>query len=142
MTANKVRELNEIGNFFATVSLDKTNELKGKVQSFITRSKQLENLQKFVQETSDVFNLLLSPEDVNLETLSMIKVVVFNEFAKTANVSLDDVLFALKHMRKQLLEAKDALEGKKELPVGYIIYRYLNPCAGAVNLLFHLIDNL
>lgn len=69
------------------------------------------------REPYQLFDLLLPPENPTIEQFSAAKVVLFNEFAKTVNVTFDDISFTAKMIRKRMLEIKDIMQSRKELPV-------------------------
>lgn len=60
--------------------------------------------------TTKYFDSLLTPDII--ETLPMAKVVLYNEFAKSINATLDDILFSIGMLNKLLLQFRDLLQGK------------------------------
>jgi len=119
LVAENIDELNDVANFFATASFSKLDEMTERVEKFGAKSKMFAKFEKLIDKPSQLFDIVLPPENASIEKLSMIKVVLFNEFAKTVNVPLDDILFTMQMVRKQMLEAKDLMEGNSTVASWY-----------------------
>jgi len=126
LLAGNIKELNEVADLLGTVSLNNYDEILRRVEPhYVSKASRVASIAS-TKNASVIVDLFTPPEDVSIEKFSMAKVVLFNEFAKTIGVSLDDILFAAKSFRKQMLVVKDVLEKKNEFeddPKAEILFR-------------------
>lgn len=57
------------------------------------------------------------PKEADIHKFAMAKIVLFNEFAKAVNVTLDDIFFAAKILRNKSSQMQDMKDEKTKPPV-------------------------